>query len=95
MIKTNDDGTPKRQGVAGPGYPSIVQKGSQVWPIVPTRIDNGPFKVIDLLSNGDHSSSEIVLTLQNMSLHAFFIDCRESHVLTFCRQIHQCKCAKM
>ena len=35
-------------------------------------------------------SPEIILILQNMLIYALFIDCRESHLRTFCRQIHQC-----
>ena len=33
---------------------------------------------------------EIILILQNMLIYALFIDCRKSHLHTFCRQIHQC-----
>ena len=35
-------------------------------------------------------SPEIILILQNMLIYALFIDCRESHLRTFCRQILQC-----
>ena len=35
-------------------------------------------------------SPEIILILQNMLIYLLFIDCRESHLRTFCRQIHQC-----
>ena len=35
-------------------------------------------------------SPEIILFLQNMLIYALLIDCRESHLRTFCRQIHQC-----
>ena len=35
-------------------------------------------------------SSEIILILQNMLIYSLFIDCRELHLRTFCRQIHQC-----
>ena len=31
-----------------------------------------------------------MLILQNMLIYAFFIDCRESHLCTFCCQIYQC-----
>ena len=35
-------------------------------------------------------SPEIILILKNMLIYALFIDCRESHLRTFCRKIHQC-----
>ena len=36
-------------------------------------------------------SPEIILILQNMSfIYIFIIDCCESQLRTFCRQIHQC-----
>ena len=35
-------------------------------------------------------SPEIILILQNMLIYAPFSDRRESHLPTFCRQIHQC-----
>ena len=35
-------------------------------------------------------SPEIILTIQNMLIYALFIDCCESHLRTFCCQIHQC-----
>ena len=35
-------------------------------------------------------SSEIILILQNMLIYTLCIDCRELHLRTFCRQIHQC-----
>ena len=35
-------------------------------------------------------SPKIIWILQNMLIYALFIDCRESHLRTFCRQIHQC-----
>ena len=35
-------------------------------------------------------SPEIILILQNMLIYALFINCRESHLRTFSRQIHQC-----
>ena len=31
-----------------------------------------------------------ILTPKNMYIYALFIDCCVSHLLTFCRQIHQC-----
>ena len=34
--------------------------------------------------------TEIILILQNMLIYVLFIDCRESHLRAFCRQIHQC-----
>ena len=34
--------------------------------------------------------TEIILILQNMLIYVLFIDCRESHLCAFCRQIHQC-----
>ena len=34
--------------------------------------------------------TEIILILQNMLIYMLFIDCRESHLRAFCRQIHQC-----
>ena len=35
-------------------------------------------------------SPEIILILQNMLIYALFTGCRELHLRTFCRQIHQC-----
>ena len=35
-------------------------------------------------------SPETIFILQNMLIYALFIDCRESHLCTFCHQIHQC-----
>ena len=40
-------------------------------------------------------SPEIILILQNMLIYALFIDCRESHLCTFCHQIHQCASASV
>ena len=34
--------------------------------------------------------TEIILILQNMLIYVLFIDCPESHLRAFCRQIHQC-----